>query len=504
MKNSVFGCAGKRRSCLAPSGARSVGKAQEFWLIGLFRVLLVTLLVASCRPDSFGFSAEVSDNVSARSADSFPRIEEAFRGSFPAADIDQYVWNMRAAFVRIVDDYARSLDGEAVAERAIAAIHQSVGKDIRPDASQVMDATIDAMASGLDPHTAYLDEQKYQDMQISTRGEFGGIGVEITRAENAIRVVSPMEGTPAFRAGLKAGDEIVSVNGRDVSKMDLLDAVHLMRGVVGTDVTLEIDRAPAGRFLVTITRAMINVQPVRWHREGDVAYIRLSVFVRSAEKDLRNAWRAIRAGGPVRGIVLDMRNNPGGLLDQSIGIADAFLARGIIVTSEGRTPGARRIYHADPEAIASGIPMVIMINEGTASAAEIVASALIDNGRAAVIGRRSFGKGSVQTIMGLPLRGALRLTTALYRSPGGYLLQGHGIDPDVELVPVVAPAYVAREDNLNGALVTAERFQERQTPVVAAQACPMPAVGDDREIGCALQFLAAGGKHQFIERFTGG
>lgn len=313
-----------------------------------------------------------------------------------------------------------------------------------------------------------------------------------------------MEGTPTFRAGLKPGDKIVSVNGRDVRKMDLLDAVHLMRGVVGTQVTLEIERDIVGRLPVTMMREMINVQPVRWHREGDFVYIRLSAFARSAEQDLRDAWRVIKANGPVRGIVLDMRNNPGGLLDQSVGIADAFLARGIIVTSVGRTAGARRTYYADSEAIVIGVPMVVMINEGTASAAEIVASALIDNGRAALIGRRSFGKGTVQTIMGLPLRGALRLTTALYRSAGGYLLQGHGIEPDVEVVPVVASSRIAREDSLTGALSVAERFHERQAPIVAAKACPLPGVGDDTEIGCALQFLAASGKRQFVERFTGG
>ncbi|HYG89833.1 MAG TPA: S41 family peptidase [Azospirillum sp.] len=327
---------------------------------------------------------------------------------------------------------------------------------------QLIEAAINGMLTSLDPHSSYLNKKSFQDMQVQTRGEFGGLGIEVTMENGLIKVVSPIDDTPAFRAGLQPGDLITHLNGEAVMGLALNEAVEKMRGPVGSDIKVTIRRGETGEpFEVAITRAVIKVQSVRFRTEGDVGYIRITSFNEQTQTGLEKAITAIQqqAGDKLKGYVLDLRNDPGGLLDQAVSVADTFLDKGEIVSTRGRKAEEGTRYNAKPGDMAKGLPMVVLINGGSASASEIVAGALQDHKRAIVLGTQSFGKGSVQTIIPLPGHGAMRLTTARYYTPSGRSIQALGIVPDIEVKPAKVEELDAqgaqqrrRESDLRGAL----------------------------------------------------
>src|SRR5690242_953241 len=311
---------------------------------------------------------------------------------------------------------------------------------VRPvDDSELINAAIEGMVSNLDPHSSYMDAKAFADMQIQTKGEFGGVGIEVTMENGLVKVISPIDNTPASKAGIKAGDYIAAINGGSVQGLNLNEAIDKMRGPAGSKITLTILRtadktAPKKPFDVTLVRAVVAVDEVRWHREGDVGYIRMPGFNENTASGLENAVRDLKKqiGPGLKGYVLDLRNNPGGLLDQAVEVSDDLLTSGEVVSTRGRHAEDTQRYDAHGGDITEGNPVVVLINGCTASASEIVAGALQDHHRATVLGMTSFGKGSVQTI--IPLGeggGALRLTTARYYTPSGHSIQAQGIIPDI-------------------------------------------------------------------------
>ena len=323
---------------------------------------------------------------------------------------------------------------------------------------ELIESAIRGMLASLDPHSSYLDPKSFQDMRVQTKGEFGGLGIEVTMENGLVKVVSPIDDTPAFRAGVQAGDLISHLDSEPVLGLTLAEAVEKMRGPVNTDLVLTIRRPNREPFDVTITRDIITVQSVRSRLEDDVAYLRITAFNEQTSPGLEEAVTRLseRAGGSLKGYVLDLRNNPGGLLDQAIAVSDAFLDHGEIVSTRGRHPDDAQRYNAREGDLASGLPIVVLINGGSASASEIVAGALQDHGRAIIMGTRSFGKGSVQTIIPLSGSGAMRLTTSRYYTPSGRSIQATGIEPDIEVeqarLEPLDSAVSRREEDLRGAL----------------------------------------------------
>lgn len=325
---------------------------------------------------------------------------------------------------RVEQDYVAEIDNEAAIE-----------------------AAIQGMLSSLDPHSSYMNATEYRDMQTTTRGEYGGLGIEVTSEEGVVRVVSPIDGTPAARAGIQAGDYLTAINGESIVGLTLNEAVRRMRGEAGSSITVTVAREDTDPFDVTLTREIINVRAVTARVEGgDIGVIRISTFNERTGSMLQDAIRQVKrdTGGRLRGVVVDLRNNPGGLLDQAIEVSDAFLDGGEVVSTRGRQPEDVQRYNARRGDDLAGVPVVVLINGASASAAEIVAGALQDRNRGLVVGLDSFGKGSVQTV--IPLQGgrdgALRLTTARYYTPAGRSIQGAGITPDIE----VAARRVSEED----------------------------------------------------------
>jgi carboxyl-terminal processing protease len=302
---------------------------------------------------------------------------------------------------------------------------------------KAIQSAIQGMLTSLDPHSSYLAPEDFKDMQVQTRGEYGGLGIEVTAEDGIVKVVSPIDDTPAAKAGVQAGDYLTAIDGQSIIGFDLSDAVNRMRGPVGTSIQLTIARENSEPFDVNLTREIIAVKSVNWKLDKDIGILRVSAFNEKTGDALEEAIRALRkqAGSGLRGVVLDLRNNPGGLLDQAVQVSDAFLDGGEVVSTRGRRADQIERYNAKRGDMLAGIPMAVLINQGSASASEIVAGALQDRGRALLLGTTSFGKGSVQTV--IPLKGgrdgALRLTTAKYYTPAGRSIQGSGIDPDIEV-----------------------------------------------------------------------
>ena len=299
---------------------------------------------------------------------------------------------------------------------------------------ELIENAINGMLTALDPHSSYLNEKNYRDMQVQTKGEFGGLGIEVTMENGLVKVVSPIDDTPAFRAGIQPQDLITHLDGEQVLGLTLQQAVERMRGKVDTDIRLTIRRKGRKPFDVTLTRAIIKIRSVRSRIERkNIGYVRITSFNEQTYKGLVKAMEKLRADaeGGLKGIVLDLRNNPGGLLDQAVAVADAFLDKGEIVSTRSRRKENAQRFNARPGDLAKVLPIVVLINGGSASASEIVAGALQDHGRAIIMGTRSFGKGSVQTIVPLPGQGAMRLTTSRYYTPSGRSIQAKGIDPDI-------------------------------------------------------------------------
>lgn len=363
------------------------------------------------------------------------------------------------------------------------------------DVKAMIESAVNGMLTSLDPHSGYLDEKTFRDMQVQTRGEFGGLGIEVTMENGLVKVMSPIDDTPAWRAGIQPGDLIIQLDDTQVRGLTLQQAVDLMRGPVGSTITLTIRRGDQPPFEVTLTRDRIRITPVRARlEEGNLGYIRITTFNEQTTRSLKTAYERLEreSEGKLKGLLLDLRNNPGGLLNESITVADAFLERGEIVSTRGRTPDQAQRWNARPGDITNGIPIVVLINGGSASASEIVAGALQDHRRALVLGTESFGKGSVQTIIPVAGHGAIRLTTQLYYTPSGRSIQAKGIVPDMVVEQLRLTAQpderLRRERDLRGAI-------DNDTP-----ARPMPEPGVDTEVE-DYQLLRAIGVLQGIALF---
>jgi carboxyl-terminal processing protease len=375
-------------------------------------------------------------------------------------------------------------------------VFQAVRQDYvdKPDADKLIKSALDGMVGGLDPHSNYMDPKDFEEMQVDTTGQFGGLGMEVTTENNLVKVISPIDGTPASKAGIMAGDVILQIDGKPIQDLPLDNVVAKLRGPVGSKVTLNIQRKNAAKpIVVTLTREIIQVHPVTHRADGgNVGYIRIKEFNELTNDELKTAIADISSKIPadkLKGYILDLRNNPGGLLDQAVDVVNDFMSQGEIVSTRGRDPDEDERFFAKPKPgdLTDGKPLIVMINGGSASASEIVSGALQDQKRATIIGTRSFGKASVQTIIPLGAgNGALRLTTARYYTPSGRTLQAEGIVPDVVVlqhVPKDMQEVEVSEANLPGHL-HAQGKEE-----MGSQSYVPPKPEDDTALQTALALL---------------
>jgi carboxyl-terminal processing protease len=328
-------------------------------------------------------------------------------------------------------------------------VEKNYVEEVNP--SDVIKGAIDGMMKTLDPHSTYMTKEMYSELQVDTKGFFGGLGIVISMKEDMLTVVSPVEDTPAFKAGIKAGDQIIKIEGKDTKGIGIMDAVHKLRGPKGTSVTISIMREGFDKIRdFTITRDIIKIKSVKQRIFPDgIGYIRISSFQESTADELKEALEALNdKNHPVSGLVIDLRNNPGGLLDQAITVSDQFLKSGVIVSTKGRKDIAERIYKADDSGREPECPIIILINGGSASASEIVSGALRDNGRALLMGTQTFGKGVMQMIIPLKDGSAVKLTTARYFTPSGICIQAKGITPDIHVESVSAKADIKEKKNV--------------------------------------------------------
>jgi carboxyl-terminal processing protease len=363
----------------------------------------------------------------------------------------------------------------------------------KPDDTKLVESAINGMLAGLDPHSSYMDAKSFRDMQVQTRGEFGGLGIEVTMEEGLIKVVSPIDDTPASRAGVMANDIITHIDDDAVQGLTLNQAVDKMRGPVNTKIKLRIMRKGQDKPIdLTVTRDVIRVLSVRSHSEGDdVGYIRITQFNEQTTTGLKKAISEITAqdGDKLKGFIIDLRNNPGGLLDQAVSVSNAFLNRGEIVSTRGRNAEETQRFTARPGDLTKGKPVIVLINGGSASASEIVAGALKDHKRATILGTRSFGKGSVQTIIPLGSgNGALRLTTARYFTPSGRSIQAKGITPEIEVLQDVPDELKGRADSTSEATLRGHLSAEGQEQT-GSQAYVPRDPKDDKALHMALDLM---------------
>ncbi len=364
----------------------------------------------------------------------------------------------------------------------------------KPDDAKLVESAINGMLSGLDPHSSYMDPKSFRDMQVQTRGEFGGLGIEVTMEDGLVKVVAPIDETPAAKAGVMANDIITQLDDEQVQGLTLNQAVDKMRGPVNTKIKLTIMRKGNDKPIeVTIVRDVIRVKSVRSHPEGsDVGYIRVTQFNEQTTDGLKDAINDLTSqlgADKVKGYVLDLRNNPGGLLDQAISVSDTFLDRGEIVSTRGRNAEETQRFNARPGDMTKSKPLIVLINGGSASASEIVAGALQDHKRATLVGTRSFGKGSVQTIIPLGAgNGALRLTTARYFTPSGRSIQAKGITPDIEVLQEVPDDLKSRTDTKGEASLRGH-LKAEGTEESGSQSYVPPDEKDDAALKTALDLL---------------
>jgi carboxyl-terminal processing protease len=373
----------------------------------------------------------------------------------------------------------------------------------KPDDSKLIEAAINGMLTALDPHSAYLNPKHFRDMQVQTRGEFGGLGIEVTMENGVVKVVSPIEDTPAAKAGIMSGDLITALDKEQIQGLTLQEAVEKMRGPVNSPITLTIVRKGVeDPFDVKVTRDVIHINPVKYNAEGDdVGYIRVTTFNEQTTANLQKAIVDLKKqlGPKLKGYIIDLRNNPGGLLDQAISVSDAFLDQGAIVLTRGRNLEETQRSNARPGDLADGKQLIVLINGGSASASEIVAGALQDHHRATILGTRSFGKGSVQTIIPLGSNGALRLTTARYYTPSGRSIQAKGIEPEVvveeelpdDLKKKAEDVSTRGEANLRGHLKIegADEEEETSQEEAGSSSYVAPEKEKDTQLNYALDLL---------------
>jgi carboxyl-terminal processing protease len=364
----------------------------------------------------------------------------------------------------------------------------------KPDDAKLIEASINGMMAGLDPHSRYMNDKAWRDMQETTRGEFGGLGIEVTMEDGLVKVVAPIDDTPAAKAGIQSGDLITQIDDDVVQGLTLEQAVNKMKGPINTTTRLKIVRKGADQPIdVSITREVIRVQAVRYHVEGgDIGYIRITQFNEQTTDGLRKAINDIAKQIPqdkLAGYVVDLRNNPGGLLDQAVSVSGTFLTRGEVVSTRGRTPEETQRFTARTGDMIKGKPLVVLINGGSASASEIVAGALHDHKRATLIGTRSFGKGSVQTIIPLGAgNGAMALTTARYFTPSGHSIQAKGITPDIEVLQDVPDELKGRVDTKGEASMRGHLSAEGAEQT-GSQAYVPPDEKNDKALAAAYDVL---------------
>lgn len=373
------------------------------------------------------------------------------------------------------------------------------------DDKELFDNAIRGMLTGLDPHSSYLNEEEFKELQTSTSGEFGGLGIEVTMEEGVVKVITPLVDTPAFKAGIKSGDYIIKLGKESVQGLSLKDAVNLMRGKPGTTIELTILRKGVNKPLTfDLIREVIQIKSVKSKMLSEgYGYIRLTQFQALTGKDMIKAIEQLKqqAGGKLKGLVLDLRNNPGGLLDSAIQVSDAFLGNDkagkqeMIVYTEGRLPGSKFTALANPGDVLDNAPIVVLINNGSASASEIVAGALKDNKRAIILGTKSFGKGSVQTVLPLDGKTGIKLTTALYYTPSGVSIQAKGIIPDIVVEEVDVPKNAVKKDtlagfteaDLNGHLINKDNSENTESKNNQAQTGDL--IHEDYQLYAALTVL---------------
>ena len=361
---------------------------------------------------------------------------------------------------------------------------------------ELIEAAINGMLTSLDPHSNFLTSKSYRDMRVQTKGEFGGLGIEVTMENGVIKVVSPIDDTPASRAGLEPGDLITHLDSDAILGLTLGQAVERMRGPVDSEIILSVRREGTKPFDVTIKRAIIKIRSVRHESIGNVGYVRITTFNEQTTSGLQNGVAAIKTelGTKLAGFVIDLRNNPGGLLDQAISVSDSFLEKGEIVSTRGRDPNDASRVHATPGDVTDGKPVVVLINGGSASASEIVAGALQDHRRAIILGTQSFGKGSVQTIVPLPGDVAMRLTTARYYTPSGRSIQKTGIAPDINVptakIEKLDRAKQRRETDLRNALDNSGSVdKDQQQPKPRGRKSAKERAEEDYQLARAVDLL---------------
>ena len=397
-------------------------------------------------------------------------LEGATAQAAPAADTYRQLGLFRDVFERVRADYVE-----------------------KPDDGKLIESAINGMLAGLDPHSSYMDPKSMREMQVQTRGEFGGLGIEVTMEEGLVKVVAPIDDTPAAKAGIMANDIITHSDDKQVQGLTLDQAVEKMRGPANTKTKLKIVRKGQDKPIeVSITRKIIHVSSVRGRLEGDdIGFIRVTQFSEQTSDTLKKAIADLstQSGNKLRGFIVDLRNNPGGLLDQAISVSDAFLEKGEIVSTRGRVASESQRFNAHAGDLTKGKPVIVLINGGSASASEIVAGALQDHKRATVVGTRSFGKGSVQAIIPLGSgNGALRLTTARYFTPSGRSIQAKGISPDIEVLQDVPDDLKARTDTQGEASLRGHLKAEGQEQTGSQSYIP-PDPKDDKALHSALDLM---------------
>ncbi|MCW9034811.1 MAG: S41 family peptidase [Alphaproteobacteria bacterium] len=400
---------------------------------------------------------------------------------------------------------------------AIDGVEKLKEKEPVATGDEVIEAALDALTTSLDPHSAYLNPEESRTLYANTKGEFGGLGISVTMKKEGVNVIAPIADTPAARAGVQAGDLITHLDGESVADWPLMKAVTHMRGTPGTPIVITVLRGKEAPFDLKIVRAIVQVEAMRWRTEGDIGYIRVIKFTEKVEPEIEKAVDGIKdkLGNRLKGIVLDLRNNPGGLLSQSVILSDAFIDDGTIVSIRGRNKSRERVYGASNGDLANGLPVIVLINEGSASASEIVSAALKESGRALVMGRRSFGKGSVQTLVPMRNDGILKLTTQLYYSPKGQAIQANGVEPDilltVEKKEEDEKTPHRREIDYPNALKKISKNMDVPQLSIKAKICK-PVMNkdlagkenEDFELGCAMQWINSGSTNRFVELVNGG
>jgi len=417
-------------------------------------------------------------------------------GSLSTADRNYVLFS--DAMRRVLTEHVKAYDPQVLIDKAEDGLKKKKAENPKASDRMLTEAALDSMLGSLDPYSSFLDAERYRYLREQTQGEFGGLGIEVTMDEESglIKVVSPIDGSPAARAGLRSGDLIARIDDMAVKGLNLHDAVARMRGPVGSSVALSIRRPPSteANTRVSLTRAIVKIQPVRYRLEGNVAYVRIATFNQSTSTALDAAIETMRrqAKGRLTGAVIDLRNNPGGLLEQAVQVADRFLETVDIVSVRGRDPEESRNYRGTAGDLLAGLPVVVLINSGSASASEIVAGALQDHHRALLFGSRSYGKGSVQTISSLSVDTGIRLTTARYYRPSGALVDCFGVSPNLE----VKPTHGSTEETHPDPATCDPNAPVPPKPQVwlAQDMCPdvmdkAPKPDDDRPLECAVSAI---------------